>query len=374
MSEKVKILGWRNDWAQSPEGTEPLRGTGYYRVVKPLHFQRDWADTFIFGKIPAIKNEDGKGVMQPSEVIPWLIKNHDLMFMRNVSQKDGYAIFLGSAEHFDKPAILDMDDDYLNIDALHPERKYFIDDPDTNIIHELLFKTVTAITVATEPLAKLYEPFNKNIHVLKNYNDITEWTGKRVPRADGRVCIGWCGSTTHESDFEYYYPVMKELWKRYGKKIVFKFNGFAPVDLEELGDQLPPEAYEIETGTMTMLSYIKALPTWGYDIGVAPLKHSLFNDGKGHGKWIEYACSDIPMVGERFGPYERECKDGVDALLCNGVDEWVGAISRLIEDETERKRIADNARKAVIRDWQWKDNAWRWKEVFKQYLGQGFHK
>jgi hypothetical protein len=228
--KKTKILGWRNDWAQAPEGTEPLRGTGYYRVVKPLHFQRDWAESFIFGKIPAIKNIGGKGVMNPSEVIPWLISEHDLLFMRNVSQKDGYAHFLGSADFYNKPTILDMDDDYLNVDELHPDRQYFLHDSEQTMIHELLFKTVTAIVVATEPLAKLYGKFNPNVHVLKNYNDITEWNVKPTHRKDGRICIGWCGSTTHESDFEYYYPVMKELWKKYGKKIVFKFNGFAPVD------------------------------------------------------------------------------------------------------------------------------------------------
>jgi O-antigen biosynthesis protein len=367
--KKPSILAWRNDWSQAPEGHEPLRGTGYYRIVKPLLALQDVYETFVFGKVPMIKGDDGR-VVPPEETIQFLIKRCDLFFMKNVSNDHGYARFLAPADVYNKPVILDMDDDYINVDDLHPDRSVFRPGTEQTIVHELLFQSVTAMIVASEPLVEIYKPFCKNIHVLKNYNDITEWKYPVKKRKDGRVCIGWCGSSTHESDFLEYYGVMKELWRRYGNKIVFSFHGFAPVDIEE---EFPREAYEITTGTPTMLSYIKALAEWGYDIGVAPLKHSKFNDGKGHGKWMEYGSYKIPMVGEKYGPYLRECKDGEDALLCSGVDEWVGALTRLIEDEEERKRIGEGAYKSIVRDWQWKDNAWRWKEVFDKYLTNGFH-
>jgi hypothetical protein len=149
-----------------------------------------------------------------------------------------------------------------------------------------------------------YRPYNRNIHLLKNYNDIRDW-----PKANGThkgpLRIGWAGSFSHEGNHKTQVEIVKALWKKYGKRITFHFMGAAPTGLAL---ELPKQAFTLIPGVLDMWGYPQALADQAFDIGLAPLKATIFSEAKGHGKWMEYAALKIPMVGTDWGPYHRECK------------------------------------------------------------------
>lgn len=369
-----RILAFRNDWnGLGPKGSDLIGGVGYYRIQKPMQFLRRKYDVLEFGDFTALQSKlkaVGKDWVL-DDIVPNLIKDSDLVFMKNISHPTALAQFAGAADFYKKPLILDMDDDYLNVDDLNPKRKYFNEDMLAQIVHKDLFRSATAITVSTEPLAEIYKEFNPNIHVLKNYNDIKDWKFEKAQRIDGRIVIGWTGSQTHEADFAVIKPVIEQIWKKYGKKVIFAIcGGLEP----KIADGLPKESYAVFSGTRTMRDFHQRLASWGFDIGIAPLKESKFNDGKAHGKWMEYAMYKIPMVASNFGPYKREVKHGIDGLLCETTDDWVKALSHLIDSEYERKRIGQSAYDEVSTNWQWKNHWEEWHEVFKKYIDKGFAK
>lgn len=305
------------------------------------------------------------------EMVINLIKDCDLLFMKNISHPAGLAHFAGAADYFKKPLILDMDDDYTNVDDLNPKRKYFHETQDAQIVHKMLFKDATAIVVATEPLAEVYRQFNPNVHVIPNYNDVSDWKYERFKRPDGRIVIGWAGSQTHEADFQVIEPVIQALWEKYGEKIIFAICGGLP---PKLTDRLPKGSTAVFSGTRTMRDYPQRLASWGFDIGLAPLKPTVFNEGKGHGKWMEYAMFKIPLVASAVGPYKRVVESGVTGFLAETTDEWVALISRLIDDSALRQKIGQAAYTEVATKWQWKDHSHKWEEVFNKYLDHGFAK
>jgi glycosyltransferase involved in cell wall biosynthesis len=367
-----RILSFRNDWkGLGKKGTDYIGGVGYYRIIKPLLFLREKYSVFDLGDIiTAQENLKAIGKDWPiDDIIPNLVKDCDLVFMKNISHPGGLALFAGAAEYYDKPLIVDMDDNYLSVDDLNPNRKYFQEGALAQITHKELWKSATAMTVSTQPLVSAYQEFNKNIHVLENYNDINDWKFEKA-KHPSKIVIGWAGSQTHEADFAIIKPVIETLWKKYGNKIVFAICGGLP---KKMTDALPKESFVIFSGTRTMQDYPKALASWGFDIGIAPLVENTFNDGKSHGKWMEYAMYKIPTVASNFGPYKRVVEDGSTGLLANSTEEWVDKISQLVDDEKLRQQIGQTAYDVVVKDFQWRSHAWRWAEVFDRYIGGGFH-
>lgn len=367
-----RLLAFRNDWSgRGPLGSDIIGGTGYYRITKPVQFLRDKYDVFEFGDL-FVTNEKLKKVGKDwplEEMVPNLIKDSDIVLMKNISHPGGLSWFAGGADYYNKPLILDMDDDYFAVDDLNPNRKYFKETEITQITHKILFESATAMIVATEPLAEVYKPYCKNIHVIPNYNDVEDWKFTKGKRSDGRIVIGWAGSLTHESDFTVVSDALMEIWKKYGKKVIFSFCGAWP---ETMMTRFPKGSFIVQSGTRSMLDFPQALALWGFDIGIAPIKQSAFNDSKSHTKWIEYAMYKIPTVASNFGPYKRTLVDGYSGLLAETTDEWVDKISRLVDDAALRQQIGQNAYDVAVKDWQWRDHAWRWGEVLDRYIGKGF--
>lgn len=369
-----KLLTFRNDWAGlGPKGSDLIGGVGYYRITKPAQYLRRTFDVMEFGDVFTLQ-EKLKKVGKDwafDDIVPNLIKDADITLMKPVSHPGGLAWFAGASDYYNKPLILDMDDDYMSVDDLHPKREYFNENMLAQIVHKQLFKDVTAIIVSTEPLAQVYREFNPNVHVIENYNDVNDWKFEKAQRIDGRIVIGWAGSQTHEADFQVLEPVVRELWKKYGDKIIFYVCGGLPPKLVE---KLPSGSVSVFSGTRTMRDYHQRLASWGFDIGVAPLKESKFNEGKSHGKWMEYAMYKIPTVASNVGPYRREISHGLDGFLCETTEDWVKAISHLVDSEYERGRVGGEAYNQVKHKWQWKDHIDKWTEVLNNYIGKGFAK
>lgn len=329
----------------------------YYRTIKPLESLKDKYDIKIIGgRYNALQ------VMEE-------IGDCDIFFTRHSDRTGGLAQLLGASEYFNKPIIVDVDDNYFAIDGLSPNAFNFA--PDSAAVGNIRFmlQNVTAMTVSTPPLVDVYKEMCPDISVCPNYMDATDWNVPIPKREDGRIVIGWQGSITHESDFLTIEKVYKKLWQKYKKKIIFFFGGFMPVDVDEW---LPEEAYQIDYGTSNMEEFPAKLASWGFDIGLAPILKSDFNNCKSQIKWMEYAMLKIPTVATNFGPYRRHINDKEDGFLCNTVDEWIERISELVENKEMRESVGQKAYDRIVKEYQYKDKADIWDSVFSRYVGKGY--
>ncbi|MBU0762801.1 MAG: glycosyltransferase, partial [Candidatus Altiarchaeota archaeon] len=78
------------------------------------------------------------------------------------------------------------------------------------------------------------------------------------------------------------------------------------------------------------------------DIALAPLRDSDFNRAKSNLRWLEYSALKIPTVASNVEPF-RCIEDQKTGLLVTEPGEWENAISELIEDQSKRKMIGENA-------------------------------
>lgn len=124
--------------------------------------------------------------------------------------------------------------------------------------------------------------------------------------------------------------------------------------------------------TKTQPEYPAYLAETPWNIGIAPLIDSPFNECKSHIKWMEYSSYKIPVVASRIYPYFKDIlsvptiEHGETGLLCDTVEDWVTNLSRLVESEELRKKLGQNAYDYIVKNWQYKD----WKDNIIKVVGQ----
>ena len=64
-------------------------------------------------------------------------------------------------------------------------------------------------------------------------------------------------------------------------------------------------------------------------------------------KLLEYLAAGIPCVSTKYGIRAAQLKDGKDVLLAEDESQFFNQINYLLKDDSLRKLIAENGRKAV---------------------------
>ena len=100
------------------------------------------------------------------------------------------------------------------------------------------------------------------------------------------------------------------------------------------------------------------------DIGICPLVDDEFNNHKSQLKWSEYSALKIPSVCSNLPPYEC-VEDGKTGYLAKDPDEFVDKLSLLIDNETLRKEIAENAYAKNFADFNLEKNAHLWVKFYQ---------
>ncbi|RYH70068.1 MAG: glycosyltransferase [Alcaligenaceae bacterium] len=83
------------------------------------------------------------------------------------------------------------------------------------------------------------------------------------------------------------------------------------------------------------------------DIGIMPLKDSLWERGKCGYKLIQYMACGLPTVASGVGANPEIVRDGVCGFLANTSSEWVATLSKLLENSSLRMQMGAAGRRRV---------------------------
>lgn len=156
------------------------------------------------------------------------------------------------------------------------------------------------------------------------------------------IIIGFSGGIDHKTNLE---TILEEpldyLKNRYGEKISFEFMGAKPDFIKGIPYKYIPYQSDYK-------DYMKQMKQINWDIAVAPLPRSDFHASKYFNKFLEYGSIGAAGVYSDVDPYRYVVKNNINGLLVeNTKDAWIDAISRLIENESERQKIITEARKQL---------------------------
>lgn len=224
---------------------------------------------------------------------------------------------------------------------------------------------VDMITVTTPELADTYSQYNKHVRVLPNCVDLRVWGRPRfAPRPDGNVRIGWFGGSSHYEDWAMVAPAVHKILKDYpyaklvimGSKFDGTLKGIDPGQIEYHG-WVHTQAYPYAAQLLDL------------DMGIIPLKDTVFNRNKSAIKWIEMGAMGVPAVTSCIPPYSTVMDIVPDnGVFIDGEDPavWYEGISQLIENRSLREKIGENAQRTVAENFDINREYTRWSNLYKE--------
>jgi glycosyltransferase involved in cell wall biosynthesis len=210
-------------------------------------------------------------------------------------------------------------------------------------------------TTSTAPLAQVVSQFGTRTVVLENHIDGRLLDVER-PRRD-RLVVGWAGGDSHLKDMRSFAGQFRRF-----------MAGRDDVELHNIGTDFR-RVLKVDgrhTGWQGIWDYYRSLD---FDIGLAPLAHTQFNDSKSHIKALEYAALGIPVIASDELPYRSFVQHGETGFLVKRDHEWTMYLRALVEDTALRERMSRQAKEAAA-EWTIQRGWVRWAAAYES-LSQG---
>ena len=154
----------------------------------------------------------------------------------------------------------------------------------------------------------------------------------------GKLTVGWTGSHSTLHYLDDIVPVIKKLQDEFD----FNFLVIANKTPELLLRDWTFIPWQEKTEVADLLKL---------DIGVMPLKHDSWSEGKCGFKLIQYLALGIPAVASPVGVNQQIIDEGKNGFLCTTPEQWYDALKRLLLDNDLRKDLGLHGRKKVVNEY-----------------------
>ena len=330
----------------------------YERIVASLEAYR------LFNPMTRAKLRINRGVVD-GEFSTAAIKDSDIVvFQREFpSNLTNYFAVMSQAANLGKPVVMDMDDELLALPIHHPDRvKLNYAKAQIPILTGMV--KAKALTVTTPYLADLLRKYNTNIYVLPNFLDDSLWqfNAPQVEPVDDRIRIFYMGTVTHVPDLEMLKPAFRALAMKYPSRLEFVFYG---ANLE-FAESIPATITNCQSETFVYADYVKVALSQKANIAIAPVEDIPYNHCKSSIKFFEYTAMGLPGVYSRVTPYSLVVEEGINGFTASTIDEWINALSELIENPQLRESMTLAAQETVRRDWMLSDHAHLWPDTYAE--------
>jgi hypothetical protein len=253
--------------------------------------------------------------------------------------------------------VYDLDDNLLDIDPANAV-PYSIYAPQVAGTAASI-AAASVVTVSTSALADVVRLFNPSVAVLPNcLPDAWLEPCNIGPSDDGLIWIGWAGSMFHQQDWSP--ELVHELAELKADDSRIRYHMIGANYIGALADRFSPWA------TMDALH-----ATLDFDLGIAPLGFSRFNESKSWIKALEYAGRGIPFLGSFVGQYpdwlDGNGHSGARAgeLVAEG-ESWYRALRWMTSSTAPTLVQRAEAAYELAHKWTISQQIHRWTEVYER--------
>jgi len=226
-----------------------------------------------------------------------------------------------------------------------------------------IMQNCDAVQTTTNRLRNEFVLWNPQVGVLPNYLDrtlwdvpawtATHWDNYYKKKNDGIIRIGWVGASGHYEDLQMVEQIITKLCHKYPNVhfCLMGSHGESSKGPNLFRNITPTTAACSHCGEggqlekipgIEILYYPSKLKECAFDIGIAPLIETSFNQCKSDIKIKEYAALGIPVVATRMKPYSESVKEGYTGFLASTGKEWFDYLELLIKDKELRHRLGRN--------------------------------
>ena len=262
-------------------------------------------------------------------------------------------------EKYSIPIIYETDDDLLAVEKDSPSYEY------VKRVENSIKDFINASDVVTVTTDKLSSKFDENKTVIiPNYYVNTVFKPRDDIKRAGKLKLGYYGTLTHSQDLFLIKDVILKLKEKYefDFEIIGGFN-----ESDEISDDWF-KAIELPPDNMNFKKFMNWLSkTVNWDIAIVPLKDTIFNQSKSELKYIELSILSIPAVYSDMCVYNSVIENGINGFLAKSDNDWIEKIEMLINDESLRKQISQNAQKDVFENYTLNNRVNLWDAILSKY-------
>lgn len=158
------------------------------------------------------------------------------------------------------------------------------------------------------------------------------------------ICVGY-PTTPREHLSSLIVSIVEGAERRFGNRVRFEFMGWWPFQVHGLAN------VTCIPGVRGYERYAEIAVSRRWDIGLAPVGSSLFENCKTTLKYLEYSAMGVAGIYSNSPLYGATVRhDETGLLVANTPAAWLDAIERLADDATFRKRIVKASSVEVRRD------------------------
>ena len=261
---------------------------------------------------------------------------------------------------------VDFDDDFMNVPAWNPAKKYFVPGKQSYEVGIWDLKLAELATVSTEDLVSKYTRWTHRILHAPNLIDPADWTGFPVNpdrAADPCLRILYGGACGHYGDMDDARDGLMEVLLNPPCPLRLICFGAIPKWMHDIRKSCPEAAARvISLPWVPFVDYPAAIAWGGFDLAIAPLAAHPFNDGKSNIKFLESAIQDIAFLGSRVGPY-ASIPDSCAMLVDNTLEAWKEGLTELLLNANLRKSLRTQANEFVRSSFLPDNGAKVWQNV-----------
>lgn len=291
------------------------------------------ATSFFRGAHPIAQLRETCSELHALQIASWApstLRMTDGLFCQRPFLTEHLEIIL-MAKDVGRKVWVDYDDYLLDVPTDNPTHmKYSTKENIENV--KSILSQADIVTVSTEHLKKLYEPYNKNIKVIPNALDVALKVVKERTVAERRKIIAWRGSQTHQRDvFTYATSIMKACKGPESKDWQWHFIGDR---LWFLTDSMP-HYQTFLTKTMGAIEYLKHIQGIAPMAMQVPLHESEFNLCKSNIAWLEGCFAGAVTIGPDWKEWRVP---GV--LHYSNPEEYLDCLNAVLRGEVDTNKMA----------------------------------
>ncbi len=265
----------------------------------------------------------------------FVLRKYDLVYVFMYVSPIGTSLFERCFRFLSKKLVYDLEDNrFLGADAKTKGLAQILRGTDKT---RFLVRSADHVITSSPALNEVCLQINqqKQCTYISSSIDTDRFVPTNQYSNEKKVTIGWTGTFSTRPFLDLLRPVFIELKKQRDFKLIvignFEYD-FPEMDLEVIQWSAEREVEDLQK----------------LDIGVYPLPMDDWVMGKSGLKAIQYMAFGLPCVATDISTVQQFIEDGKNGVLVKTVDEWVFALSELIDSPELRRQIGQCARQTVL--------------------------
>jgi glycosyltransferase involved in cell wall biosynthesis len=286
-------------------------------------------------------------------------ENFDIYIFNRLIRPKFYMEVIAPWLELEKTFAWQCDDDLWKIPNWNPVNR-LLDENDLKAT-EIYINKCKSLWVSTQNLSDVVTYPDKT-KVLPNLIDANHFDTEIVHDEKGPLKILWCGSSSHDKDFDDVIEPIVKILDKYKEKIAVIFWGYLPTQLANFTREpgfpyanLIPKYENLFYGEwFSNREYFYKLRDLKPDIAIMPLDDCPFNYSKSNLKYLEMSMAGAACIATGLPPYECVVNKETGLVIKSGDTQgWFDALDELIQNKEYRLKLNQNAREQILSKYTW---------------------